>query len=237
MPEWFEEWFGEEYLALYPHRNASEAARAIDLLADRLPWRPGWRVLDIASGPGRHAAAVEASGGRPVGIDLSRHLLQVAREHTSAPLVRADMRQLPVRPGTMDLVLNLFTSFGYFETDEQHSASLAEMVATVRPEGWFVLDFLNSDTVRANLIPEEELTLNGEPVKIRRHTGDDGLHVVKEIHTADGRRFVERVRLYSPEDLERLLNPLVSVEHRFGDYHGGPLVPGAPRAMLVGRRR
>src|SRR5438094_477645 len=64
MTEWFEEWFGEEYLQLYPHRDAAEADRAVGLILDRVGFAPGWRVLDVACGAGRHARAFQAAGGR-----------------------------------------------------------------------------------------------------------------------------------------------------------------------------
>jgi ubiquinone/menaquinone biosynthesis C-methylase UbiE len=129
MTEWFEEWFGEEYLQLYPHRDAAEAERAVALILARVGFAPGWRVLDVACGAGRHARAFEAAVARCVGLDLSAALLRVARGVTAAPLVRADMRALPVRPGSMDLTVNLFTSFGYFERDAEHAAALHEMVS------------------------------------------------------------------------------------------------------------
>ena len=149
MPEWFEEWFGEEYLQLYPHRDDAEADRAVALIVRATGLVPGWRVLDVGSGAGRHARAFRAVGARCVGLDLSRTLLRVARGVTDAPLVRADMRRMPIRPGSMDLTVSLFTSFGYFEHDEEHAAALREMVATIRPGGWFVIDFLNATEVRA----------------------------------------------------------------------------------------
>ena len=55
----------------------------------------------------------------------------------------------------MDLTVSLFTSFGYFEHDEEHAPALREMVDTLRPGGWFVIDFLNAAAVRAQLIPHE----------------------------------------------------------------------------------
>ena len=71
MAEWFEEWFGEEYLRLYPHRDDAEAERAVALLAGATGLQPGWRVLDVACGAGRHARAFRAAGARCVGVDLS----------------------------------------------------------------------------------------------------------------------------------------------------------------------
>ena len=63
MTEWFEEWFGEEYLQLYPHRDAAEAERAVALIGERVGLRSaGWRVLDVACGAGRHARAFEEAG-------------------------------------------------------------------------------------------------------------------------------------------------------------------------------
>src|SRR2546427_2909985 len=177
MTEWFEEWFGEEYLQLYPHRDAAEAERAVGLILDRVGFAPGWRVLDVACGAGRHARAFEAAGARCAGLDLSAALLRVAQSVTAAPLIRADMRALPVRPGSMDLTVNLFTSFGYFERDAEHAAALHEMVATVRPRGWFVIDFLNAPAVRSRLVPRETLRLNGTEGQGARAVPPDGRHL------------------------------------------------------------
>src|SRR5687767_9208056 len=100
MTEWFEEWFGEEYLQLYPHRDDAEAERAVALVLRATGFQRGWRVLDVACGAGRHARAFEAAGARCVGVDLSATLLRIARTVTGASLVRADMRALPIRPGS-----------------------------------------------------------------------------------------------------------------------------------------
>src|SRR5687767_7638262 len=172
--EWFEEWFGEEYLRLYPHRDDTDAERVVALICRTVPFQPGWRVLDVACGAGRHARAFEGAGARCFGLDLSQALLRVARQVTQAPLVRADMRQLPIRPGSMDLTVNLFTSFGYFDRDAEHTAALAEMVATVRPGGWFVIDFLNADFVRRRLVPHELVPCDDAQLRVTRAVSPDG---------------------------------------------------------------
>jgi len=235
MPEWFEEWFGEEYLQLYPHRDQAEADRAVTLVAGATGLRPGWRVLDVGCGAGRHARAFRRIGARCFGLDLSLTLLRVARGVTDAPLVRADMRRLPIRPASMDLTVSLFTSFGYFEHDEEHAGALREMAGTLRPGGWFVIDFLNAGAVRARLTPKERVAVGGGEVEVARSVSSDGRYVCKSIVTQDGRRFSERVRLFEPEQIAAMLGDVgIEVRHRFGDYDSTPLRPGSPRTILAG---
>ncbi len=236
MAEWFEDWFGEEYLQLYPHRDEAEAERAVGLIARATGLAAGWRVLDVGSGAGRHARAFRAIGARCVGLDLSRTLLRVARGVTDAPLVRADMRRLPIRPGSMDLTVSLFTSFGYFEHDEEHAAALREMAGTVRAGGWFVIDFLNAAEVRRRLVARETVAVQGGRAEVTRTMSPDGRYVCKSIVTPAGRSFTERVRLFDPDQMAGLLSAAgVAVRHRFGDYQAAPLRPDSPRIILAGR--
>jgi cyclopropane fatty-acyl-phospholipid synthase-like methyltransferase len=234
--EWFEEWFGEDYLRLYPHRDDHEAQRAVDLIARTVGLRSGWRVLDVGCGAGRHARAFVAAGASCFGLDLSATLLRLARQVTDAPLIRADMRQLPVRPRSMHLTVNLFTSFGYFEHDAEHTTALEEMVSTVRPNGWFVIDFLNPAAVRRQMVPEETIELPGETVRVTRSVSPDGRYVCKSIRARGGRQYMERVRLFEPDQISLMLEQArVRIQHRFGDYDARPLSSDAPRTILLGQ--
>jgi SAM-dependent methyltransferase len=238
MTEWFEEWFGEEYLHLYPHRDEADAERVVALLERLLPWQRGWRVLDVGCGAGRHLKALWRAGARAVGLDLSPSLLARARQVADAPLVRSDMRQLPIRPGSIDLTLNLFTSFGYFALDAEHDAALAGMVGTVRPGGWLAIDFLNASLLRTSLVPQERARLGEVEVQIERRITEDGRFVVKTIITQENRRFTERVRLFSADELAAMLEAHgLSVTHRLGDYDGNPYTAESPRVLLIGRRQ
>jgi SAM-dependent methyltransferase len=240
MTEWFEQWFGEEYHALYPHRDADDARRAVALVQRVAPWRPGERVLDLACGSGRHAAELERLGASVVGFDLSPPMLRRARARTRAPLVRGDMRALPFRPGTFVLAVNLFTSFGYFREDAEHELVLRQAAAALAPGGRFVLDYLNAEEVRRSLRPAEERRGGGgNVVRITRRFSVEGRFVVKEIELPDeGRTFQERVRLYSVEELNALLRAAgFHVTASFGDYGGEPGGPDAPRVILVGMKR
>lgn len=236
MTDWFEEYFGEEYLLLYPHRDAEDAERLVSLLCRSVGLMPGWRVLDVACGTGRHAAAFRARGAEVTGLDLSLHLLQRAQGPARLPVIRSDLRRIPIRARTMDLTVNLFTSFGYFNSDAEHAGAMREMIATVRHGGWFAIDFLNAARVPSDLIAREDGDLGGAPVRIDRWLDPAGDYVFKSITTSDGRRFVERVRLFSEPELERLISTAgCAIQHRFGDYDGGVPGSGSARVILAGQ--
>ena len=168
-------------------------------------------------------------------------LLSRAR-HGTPPvtrLVRGDMRVLPFRTAAFDVVVNLFTSFGYFTDDEQHATVLRGASDALKPSGTFVLDYLNADSVRNAVVPHEERRVGTQTVAIERRLTPDGRFVVKEMHLVnDGRSFVERVRLFSPDELRHMMGEAgLDVVRQFGDYHGGALTEGAPRTVLVAERR
>lgn len=238
MTEWYEEWFGEDYLRLYPHRDDADAERAVALIAKTLELRPGWRVLDVGCGAGRHTRAFAERGARCIGLDLSAALLRLARQTTAAPLVRADMRHLPIRPASMDLTVNLFTSFGYFERDAEHAAALAEMIGTVKPGGWFVIDFLNPEAVRERLVPRQTIEVSGEQIEVTRSVSPDGRYVCKSIQVPKGKRYFERVRLFTPGQISEMVEDTgLRVRHAFGDYDASPLTPVSPRTIVMGQAR
>src|SRR5947208_14150341 len=100
MTDWFKQWFGgEEYHELYSHRDDEDARRAVALIRRVVPWGSGDRILDLACGPGRHAAELARWGGQVAGFDLSRAMLGRARERSRGPLVRGGMRTLPFPDG------------------------------------------------------------------------------------------------------------------------------------------
>jgi SAM-dependent methyltransferase len=234
MTEWFEEWFGEEYLHLYPHRDDEDAERLVDLIVRSVRPAPGALVLDVACGAGRHARAFRERGYRTIGLDLSRHLLVRAREVAAVPLIRADMRALPVRRRGVDVTVNLFTSFGYFEHDADHLRALREMVATVKAGGWFVLDFLNASWVKETLVPTETTVLAGTPVQVQRWLEAGERFVLKSISVPDGRQYLERVRLYDRAELVAMIAGAgARVRQQFGSYEGGPATDRAPRTILL----
>ncbi|MGI8509820.1 MAG: class I SAM-dependent methyltransferase [Gemmatimonadaceae bacterium] len=239
MTEWFTRWFGKEYLDLYPHRDDAEARAVVDMILRTLGGEPMHRALDLACGSGRHTRAL-CEHVWTAGLDLSWELLEVAkRESPDVSYVRADMRLLPFAGDAFDLVINLFTSFGYFATDAENRAVLCEVHRVLESGGTFVLDYLNSQHVRDTLVPMDTQDVGERTITQRRRITDDGRYVEKTISaTACGNTYLERVRLFEPAELRSLLTDAgFAITQELGDYDGSAIEPTSPRTIFFAKRR
>ena len=237
---WFRDWFGSEYLALYPHRDRAEARRAVRLLHHATGLGPGTRVLDVGCGSGRHLAELQRIGYRATGLDLSSSMLEAALAAVpECGLVRADMRQLPFRAGSFDVVTSYFTSFGYFDNEDDDLQALSEARRLLGAGGWYLLDFLNAAEVVAHLKTEDHRTVSGVHVVQERRLAAGGRIIEKRISIeahddAPAREFVERVRLYRPEDLDSMLvRAGLRPGPTFGGYDCSPFSPESPRYIVL----
>ena len=167
-------------------------------------------------------------------------LLKFARRETKdAPYVRADMREIPFAAHSFDLVVNLFTSFGYFDDDREHVRVLACVKSALKEGGTLVIDFLNAAKVRHTLVPYDERLENGVTIEQRRRISPDNRFVEKKITLRErGKEYIERVRLLSPQDLERMLITAgFEVQKVFGDYAGRSWSENSPRTIMFATRQ
>ena len=236
--DWFRAWFGDEYLAVYPHRDEREAEAAVRLYLESSPLPQG-AILDLACGADRHLRELLKAGLHGIGLDLSMTLLARARESSpSQKLVRGDMRQLPFGDARFSGLTSFFTSFGYFASRDEDAQVVVEMRRVLETGGSFMLDFLNSSRVLDGLVESESSQIQGFQVSVRRSIVDDT--VVKQIHLqpddgSEGRSFVERVRLYEADELESLLTEAgLEARYQFGDYRGAQYGPDAERLIFAG---
>jgi SAM-dependent methyltransferase len=233
---WFKEWFGEEYLELYAHRDESEAERHVDFVERCLGGPRPHAVLDLACGAGRHTLALRRRGYRALGVDLSLTLLA----HMRGPKVAGDMRRLPFAAESFDWVLNFFTSFGYFARERENFLVLEEMVRVLTPGGRFLLDIMNPEPVLAGLKPHETQELDGgRHVEIDRWLDAEKKRINKRITVSDPgrppRTFQESVRVYQPDEVVIGLRWAgLEVDRLFGNFHGDSYERDSERLILVG---
>ena len=238
---WYANWFNETYSHIYAHRDRLAANREAAFALTLLGGPPAGPVLDLCCGDGRHSHALVHAGCHVVGLDLSLPLLQIAsetakKERSLLRLVRGDMRHLPF-PESFDAVFNFFTSFGYFEDDENQDV-LREIARVLVPGGRFLLDYLNPEVVIRDLVPESEReTPLGRLVERRRYDAERG-RIEKDLflHRGDAvERYHESVRAYSYEEmLSHLAVVGLCPEKVFGTLDGQPYEPTSPRMVLWG---
>ena len=252
---WYRESFGADYLEVYAHRDdrqgleqARDATRLLGLV-------PGARVLDVACGAGRHTFALRELGLDVTGMDLSIPLLRAARHRARESgdedigFVRGDMRQLPFRDA-FDAALSLFTSFGYFEDDEENARVLRAIHSVLRPGGLYLLDFLNPELVVGTLEPRSAELREGRRIVQERSITADGARVEKTIRITPAdpadpadpgpvpeRVFRESVRLYSRQDIESMMaRASLEVIGVHGSFAGEAWEPASPRMIFSARR-
>lgn len=235
--EWFESWFHSPfYELLYYKRDRAEAKAFIDALLAHLHPAAHTRFLDLACGSGRHSVYLASKGYSVTGIDLSDELIEKARadERDNLSFYVHDMRN-EFRINYYDYVLNLFTSFGYFDTDHEHVRVLHNVFKGLKSGGVFVLDFFNAEKVIASLVKNETKETNGTRFAISR-TVENGFIYKNIVVTANGmeQKFQERVRAYQPDELQHCFEQAgLSITERFGSYDLKPFTNDSDRLILI----
>lgn len=221
--EWFAEWFDSPYYhTLYKSRDEKEAQHTLDNLLRALELPPGARILDLACGKGRHSRYLAEKGFDITGLDISDTSITFARqfEHERLAFYQHDMR-LPFRINYFDAVMNMFTSFGYFETGRDHLLTLKNVQKGLKPGGLFLLDYFNSVWVRKNLVASDVKTIDGIEFRMKRNIRSG--HVFKTVEFATGGKqyhFRERVRLFTLADFESLIAEAgLDLRHTYGGYN------------------
>ena len=240
--EWYRRAFGDLYLDVYSHRDPDEARGIVSWLADAASIE-GARVCDLACGAARFFQPIADAGARAyVGVDYSMPLLRRARASASASetffaLIRADMRAVPLRAASIDLLLSMFTSFGYFD-DAGNRRVLGEAARLLRPGGRLVLDIVNPDWLERTLVPESVREEAGGVV-VREAREVRGHHVRKRVAISrDGTpldTYIESVRLFRRDELDSWLGAVGLTRLAiWGDYAGGAFDPaGSPRLIAL----
>jgi SAM-dependent methyltransferase len=233
---WYREWFGEEYLELYAHRDEHEARRQVLFFREHFGNVDGV-ILDLACGMGRHLTEFNGAGFDAVGCDLSFTLLRTGiDEYGPLPVARADMRSLPFCGGSFAGLVNFFTSFGYFATEEENLSVVREMARVLRPDGVFLFDYLNVDRELDKLVERETRDTPSGRVEIERWFDPRDRSFNKRI-TIGQKRYLERVRGYDLNEISTMFTSSgLSIRQVFGDFDGAPFDAASPRLILVGSK-
>lgn len=196
--EWFGEWFDSPYYhILYKNRDNTEARTFIDNLCIHLGFSSQDKILDLACGKGRHAIYLNEKGFDVTGIDLSPENIKYASQFSNAKLsfYIHDMRVV-FAYDQFDYILNIFTSFGYFDSVEEHKSAILAAANALKNGGKLIIDFLNTYKVINHLIPLEEKKVDDILFNITKEINEEG-YIVKKIdfeHGGKSYHYEEKVK-------------------------------------------
>jgi SAM-dependent methyltransferase len=202
-------------------------------------------MVDLGCGRGRHAIPLSRRGFRVTGVDLSEHMLRMAREraqreNATVEWVREDMRVF-LRPEAFDACLSLFTSFGYF-SDEENEKVLWNVGGSLKAGGLLLLDLRNAEKGLAE--QEDHETTYSVPtgqlrLRVRFDREKGRAHAEHELTRLDGIRISSRfdVRIYSVEELDGMIDRAgMRIRSVHGSLDGAPFTPGAERMVVIAKK-
>ena len=215
MPEWFED--ESFWIETYPFTFSEKRFEAAEDEVTKIITLVGFQgslVLDLCCGPGRHAVVLAKRGYFVTGVDRSRFLIEKGEERAKAAgiqieFIQEDMRDF-VRPASYDLVLNFFTSFGYFEDNEDDIKVLRNIYASLKSTGVCLLDMISKEWLARNMQPTTSMQAPDGSLRVeRREISDDWTRIRNEwLFIKDGRTksFTFQHTIYSGQELkDRLL--------------------------------
>ena len=219
--DWFTSWFNTPYYhILYKDRNHEEAEAFMKNLTQFLNIPEEGHILDLACGKGRHSVHLNSLGYTVTGLDLSEESIAFAKQFENETL-HFDVHDMSKSyDKQFDAIFNLFTSFGYFENEEDNLNTIKAIKSNLKENAIGVIDFMNVDFVINNLVDGNTVTYEGITFHLKRKL-EHG-YIVKDITfetDAKTHHYQERVRALKLEDFKKLFEQAgVHLFSVFGDY-------------------
>ncbi|WP_237275937.1 class I SAM-dependent methyltransferase [Tenacibaculum ovolyticum] len=219
--DWFTSWFDTSYYhTLYKHRNDADAQFFMRNITSFLKLPASSHIADLPCGKGRHAVFLNSLGYKVTGGDLSSNSIKHAKksENESLNFEVWDMRDSIKHK--YDAIFNLFTSFGYFDDDNEDIAILKSIKNGLNENGVFVLDFLNVEKVKATLVTEEVKTIDGIEFHIKREIKNGFiLKHISFIADEKNHTYTEQVKFLTLDKMQTYFKESnLKIKHVFGDY-------------------
>ncbi len=245
---WYASFFGEEYFHIYGSMLSDErTAREVEGIVKLLALPPGSHILDLACGHGRHAIPLAERGYRVTGQDLSEVFLNRARAEAvtrgvHVNWVHSDMREIPF-VDEFDAIINIFTAFGYLESDAEDQLVLHQVHRALRPGGRLLLELMHRDALIRGFQPfgvsrREDGLLVTEERRFDQRTGRNAVQVT--VIYPDGRRSELRheARIYTLTELARMLaRSALELHATCGGLDGSQLTLDSRRLVVIAQKR
>ncbi|MDB5281603.1 MAG: hypothetical protein JWO06_678 [Bacteroidota bacterium] len=235
--KWFEEWFNSPYYhLLYSNRSEDEAEMFITALVDKLNITRGAKVLDVACGKGRHSRTLAKLGFNVTGIDLSKNSIDYAKQFENKQLHFDvwDMRKV-YKQNEFDYVLNLFSSFGYFNNEDEDKAAICAFADNLKPGGTLLIDYINTECAVKNMDSRSIVPRGDIQFHIQKKV-ENGYIKKKIDFLAEGVNYsfeeqLEIINLYRFKEM--LQSAALELKAVYGDYELNEFDPAKSQRLIL----
>ena len=230
--------------AIFDIERLRQGPAEVDRIIRLLDLQGGERICDLCCGVGRHSLELARRGFKVTAVDRTKRYLAEARAKAKAEgldieFVQEDMRNFQ-RSGSFDVVLNLFTSFGYFESPSDDRRVVENVCRSLKPGGRFMLDLMGKEALARIFRSRDWRRVDGTILLIEARVVDHWSAVENEwTLVQDGAQHVRRFshRLYSATELAGLLQDCgFGPVEAYGGLHGIPYDEKAERLVMVGHK-
>jgi SAM-dependent methyltransferase len=246
--EWFDDdsFWRELYDFMFSPQRFKDGVREVAQMLKLLK-RPGKTVLDLGCGPGRCSIPLVKRGFKVTGVDRTRFLLKKARVYSkkarlSVEWVQLDMRDFK-RPNSYDLVVSMYTSFGYFDNKDEDRMVLANVFQSLRPGGKFFIDLYGKELMaqRLNSVKADIVDVDEKTQLVRRDEVFDDWSRVRAnwilIRAGKAKKYSFHFNSYSGQELkDRLCDAGFTNVTLYGGFDGRSYGPGAVRLIAIAEK-
>lgn len=244
------EWFDDEsfwidmYPFMFPEKKFIDAVEQVENLLNLVKLQ-GLSVLDLCCGPGRFSIVLAQKGFKVTGVDRTGFLLEKAEDRAKSKgveieWIQEDMRDFK-RPGTFDLIINMFTSFGYFDDKKEDIQTLENMFVSLKPGGVCVVDVMGKERLARIMTPTTSEVLPDGTMLVQRHEiFDDWTRIRNEwilIRSGKVRSCKFHHTIYSGQEMRDLMEKAGFMNIKlYGNLEGDEYGSDAIRLIAVGRK-
>lgn len=246
MPWYLEKagFFGRQYLVEYSDLiSITKTKHEIDFLVKILRLKKGAKILDLACGHGRHTIELARRGFKMTGQDINSLFLKKAKQSAQRiglkiNWIKSDMRRIPFE-NEFDVIMNLFTAFGYLENDDEDQTVISQIARALRPGGKFVIDFINRDRIIRTYREKDWTELPSYSILLSKRkfnmiTGRNEERRIIISKTGERKIFNPSIRMYTLSELITMCrNAGLKFIEVYGDYDGSSINLDSKRCILV----
>lgn len=226
---------------LFHRKRLADTAAQVDHIIKLLQIEHGAKILDLCCGIGRHSLEFARRGFQVTGVDRTKSYLDKAKQQAKAEdlpieFVTEDMRAF-YRADAFDVVINMFTSFGYFEDADDDRRVIENVYGSLKSGGKFLIEMMGKELIARDFRERDWNEINGVIILEERKLSNNWEKIENRWIVLKDDQQVEYkfvLRLYSALELSSLLKQCGFSEVKvYGSLEGIEYDHRAKRLVVV----